>query len=37
MENLLLAAAITTSFPLALTVARFSLRMLLRAMHSEKN
>jgi len=32
MENLLLAAAIVMSFPLALTAARFSLRMLLRAM-----
>jgi|GraSoiStandDraft_28_1057319.scaffolds.fasta_scaffold1713031_2 hypothetical protein len=32
MENILLAAAIVMSFPLALMAARLSLRMLLRAM-----
>jgi hypothetical protein len=32
MENLLAATALVMSFPLALTAARFSLRMLLRAM-----
>jgi hypothetical protein len=32
MENLLLATAVGMSFPLALTAARFSLKMLLRAM-----
>jgi hypothetical protein len=32
METLLLGAAIVMTFPLALTAARLSLRMLLRAM-----
>jgi len=37
MENVLLVTAIGISFPLALTAARLSLEMLLRAMKSNRN